>query len=171
MIPRLPQWLSGKESSCNAGDLGDTGSIPGLERSPGEWNGNPFQYSCLENSMDRGVSTGPPGKSWPSFERGLLQAPSSWLVSLQGEMKTWRKQEESHVMTETETGVMPLNKECWQPSESRRGKNSPLESLEGVWACRHLNYKSYLQIYQICSRSPQIWASSLRSVRGTHLLF
>ena len=33
---------------------GDAGSIPGLERSPGEENGNPFQYSCLGNPMDRG---------------------------------------------------------------------------------------------------------------------
>ena len=33
----------------------DVGSIPGLERSPGEGNGNPLQYSCLENSMDRGA--------------------------------------------------------------------------------------------------------------------
>ena len=41
-----------KESVCNAGDLG---SIPGLGRSSGEVNGNPLQYSCLENSMDRGV--------------------------------------------------------------------------------------------------------------------
>ena len=40
----------GKESSCNAGD---PGLIPGLRRSTGEGNGNPFQYSCLENSMDR----------------------------------------------------------------------------------------------------------------------
>jgi len=40
-----------KESACNAGDLG---SIPGLGRSPGEGNGNPLQYSYLENSMDRG---------------------------------------------------------------------------------------------------------------------
>ena len=42
----------GKESACNAGDLG---SIPGLGRSPGEGNGNPLQYSCLENPMDKGV--------------------------------------------------------------------------------------------------------------------
>ena len=41
----------GKESACNVGDLG---SIPRLGRSPGEGNGNPLQYSCLENSMDRG---------------------------------------------------------------------------------------------------------------------
>ena len=42
----------GKQSACNAGDLD---SIPGLGRSPGEGNGNPLQYSCLENSMDRGA--------------------------------------------------------------------------------------------------------------------
>ena len=44
-----------KKSSASAGDVGDTGSIPGLGRSPGEGNGNPHQYSCLENSMDRGT--------------------------------------------------------------------------------------------------------------------
>ena len=44
--------LDGKESAWNAGDLG---SIPGLGRSPGEGNGNPLQYFCLGNSMDRGA--------------------------------------------------------------------------------------------------------------------
>ena len=48
----LPMWLSGKESVCSAGDLG---SIPGEGRSPGEGNGNPLHYSCLENSTDRGA--------------------------------------------------------------------------------------------------------------------
>ena len=43
---------SGKESACNAGDLG---SIPGSGRSSGKGNGNPLQYSCLESSMDRGA--------------------------------------------------------------------------------------------------------------------
>ena len=43
----------GKESPCNAGDIGDIGSIPGSGRSPGEGNGNPLQYSCLGNPMDR----------------------------------------------------------------------------------------------------------------------
>ena len=53
MNPRqtwLPCSSAGKESACNAGDLG---SIPGLGRPPGEENGNPLQYSCLKNSMDR----------------------------------------------------------------------------------------------------------------------
>ena len=44
----FPGGSVGKESACNAGDLG---SIPGLERSPGEGNGYPLQYSGLENSM------------------------------------------------------------------------------------------------------------------------
>ena len=39
----------------NAGDIGNAGSIPGLGRSPGGGHGNPLQYSCLENAMDRGA--------------------------------------------------------------------------------------------------------------------
>ena len=48
----FPGGSDGEESACNAGD---PGLIPGLERSPGEGNGNPLQCSCLENSMDRGA--------------------------------------------------------------------------------------------------------------------
>ena len=48
----FPGGSNGKQSACNAGD---PGSIPGLGKSPGEGQGNPFHYSCLENSMDRGA--------------------------------------------------------------------------------------------------------------------
>ena len=48
----FPGGSDGKESACNAGDLG---LIPGLGKIPREGNGNPLQYSCLENSMDRGA--------------------------------------------------------------------------------------------------------------------
>ena len=48
-------WLSYKETAYNAGDAGDMCSIPRLGRSPGEGHGNPLQYSCLENPMDRGA--------------------------------------------------------------------------------------------------------------------
>ena len=48
----FPGGSDGKESASNAGDLG---LISGLGRFPGEGNGNPLQYSCLENSMDRGA--------------------------------------------------------------------------------------------------------------------
>ena len=44
-----------KNPAASAGDVIDVGLIPGLERSPGEGNGNPFQYSCLGNARDRGA--------------------------------------------------------------------------------------------------------------------
>ena len=52
MYVGFPGGLVGKESTCNAGDAG---SIPQSGRSPGGRNGNPFQYSCLENHMNRGA--------------------------------------------------------------------------------------------------------------------
>ena len=57
----------GKASAYNAGDLS---SIPGLGRSPGEGNGNPFQYSCLENSMD--------GGAWWATVHGVIKS-RTWL--------------------------------------------------------------------------------------------
>ena len=48
----LPWWLTGKESMSIAGGMGST---PGSGRSPRKINGNPLQYSCLENPMDRGI--------------------------------------------------------------------------------------------------------------------
>ena len=51
----LPRWLSGRESICQAGD---GGSISGSERSPEEGNGNPLEYSCLGNPIDRGAWLG-----------------------------------------------------------------------------------------------------------------
>ena len=48
----LPGGSDDKGSTCGVGDLG---LIPGWGRSPGEGNGNPLQYSCLENPMDRGA--------------------------------------------------------------------------------------------------------------------
>ena len=51
----IPQWLSGKESACNAGAAGDMGLILGSGRSPGVRNGNPLQYSCMGNPINRGA--------------------------------------------------------------------------------------------------------------------
>ena len=54
----LPMWHSGKKQKnppANAGDATGAGSVPGLGRCPGIGNGNPLQYSCLENPMDRGI--------------------------------------------------------------------------------------------------------------------
>ena len=58
----FPGGSEGKESTCNAGDLG---SIPGLGRSPGDGNGNPLQC-CLENSMERGA--------WQAIVHGVAKS-------------------------------------------------------------------------------------------------
>ena len=59
----FPGGSEGKESACNAGDLG---SIPGLGSSPGEGNDNPLQYFCLENSTDRGA--------WQAIVHGVTKS-------------------------------------------------------------------------------------------------
>ena len=56
----FPRWCSGKEFTCQCRRLKILlGLIPGWRRSPGVRNGNPFQYPCLENSMDRGTWQAP----------------------------------------------------------------------------------------------------------------
>ena len=61
--PGLAQWLSSKESICNAGVTEDAGSIPGSGRLPVGGNGNLLQHSCMENPMDRGA--------WRAMVQGL----------------------------------------------------------------------------------------------------
>ena len=58
----FPDGSAGKEPACSAGDTGDVGSIPGSGRFPGKGNGNPLQYSCLENPGDRGAWWAPWGR-------------------------------------------------------------------------------------------------------------
>ena len=67
--------LDGKESACNAQD---PGSIPGLGISPGEGNGNPLQYSCLENPMDRGA--------WQATVHRVTKS-QTWLNNFTGKEK------------------------------------------------------------------------------------
>ena len=63
----FPGGSVGKESTCNLGDAGNAGLIPGLGSSPREGDGNPLQYSCLMNSVDRGAWQATPhvvAESW-----------------------------------------------------------------------------------------------------------
>ena len=70
----LPWWLSSKEFTCNARD---SGSVPGLETSPGEGNDNPLQYSCLGNPMDRGL--------WQATVHGVTKrVRHDWVTKQQG---------------------------------------------------------------------------------------
>ena len=63
VVMGFPGSSDGKESACNVGDLR---SMPGLGRPPGEGNGNPLQYSCLQKSMDRGA--------WRATVRGVAKS-------------------------------------------------------------------------------------------------
>ena len=55
MSTLIVSYAGGSDGKVSAYNAGDPGSIPGSGRSPGEGNGNPLQYSCLENHMDRGA--------------------------------------------------------------------------------------------------------------------
>ena len=63
----FPDGSDGQESACNTADLG---SIPGLGRSPGEGNGNPLQYPCLESPIDR--------EAWQGTIHGLQELDMIW---------------------------------------------------------------------------------------------
>ena len=67
LCKQIPGGSDGKESACNAGDLG---SIPGSGRSPGEGKGYPVQYSCQENPMDRGA--------WQATVHGVAKSWHHW---------------------------------------------------------------------------------------------
>ena len=66
----FPGGSDSKESACN---VRDSGSIPALGRSPGEGSGNPLQYSCLENSMDRGA--------WRATVQGVTKSRTRWATN------------------------------------------------------------------------------------------
>ena len=65
LILGAPRWLSGKESTCNAGDAEDTDLIPGSGRSSAGGNGNPLQYPCLENPIGR--------RAWQTTIHGVIE--------------------------------------------------------------------------------------------------
>ena len=98
----FPSGPDSKESACYAGDLG---SAPALGRSPGEGNGNPLQYSCLENSLDRGT--------WQVTVHGVTQRwiqLSDWQTheesSLGRRNNHWKRAEEITLKAHTGLGVV-----------------------------------------------------------------
>ena len=123
-----------KAPACNAGYLG---SIPGLGRSPGEGNGNPLQYSCLENPMD--------GGAWWATVHGVTK---SWTRLSDFTLKAYIKKAECR-------GIDAFELWCWRrlfrvPWTARRSNQSILKeispecSLEGLMLKPKLQYFSYL---------------------------
>ena len=75
LLKEIKDFPGGSDSKASTYNAGDLGSISGSGRSPGEGNGNPLQYSCLENPMDRG-----PWCRLPSM--GLQRVGHDWAISL-----------------------------------------------------------------------------------------
>ena len=108
MLTGLPQWLSGKESACNAGDAGDSGSIPGLGRSPGGGHGNPLQYSCLRNLTDRGAS-----------RATVHRVAESDMIEATEHASTWMLKSMTHSWMCSEQLVCPVFN--WEGKEQNQG--------------------------------------------------
>ena len=116
--PGLPRKL--KNPPANAGDSGDLDSIPGLERSPGEGNGNPFEYSCLENPVDRGA-----------YMEGRLQS-----VGLQRVGHNWATNTSTTICQPGVQGLFTSMRERgWQPSSLLLGLSglSQLTSVDVIF--------------------------------------
>ena len=121
----LPTWHSGKEFTCQCRRHRDTGSIPGLVRSPGVGNDNPVQYSCLENSLDRGAgglqSTGPQrvGYDWATEHQSKTSCPTAgclWIQFLSGAFCGFLRVK---VIFFRELWNCLPNKSSWAPTRSR----------------------------------------------------
>ena len=91
-----------KNPTANAGDLRDVGSIPGSGRCPGEGNGSPLQYSCLENPTDRGA--------WWATVHGVSKSRT-----LLNDYTHMESENESHGSGEDFTGVSGVTIECNNP--------------------------------------------------------
>ena len=117
--PGFPCSSVGKESPCSAGDLG---SIPGSGKSPGEGNGNPLQYSCLENPMDRGA--------WRTTVRGVTRVRHDWAT------KPPRPGARAEELVGLRRALQGCGRPCL-PTSSLLCVWRPLQ-LEGIW--RHRPY-------------------------------
>ena len=129
--------LEVKSPPVNAGDIRDYGLIPGSGRCFGEEHGNPCQYSCLENPMDRGA----------------------WMVTVYRVTKSWTqlKQLSTHTHTHTRTHTGPISQ--WDTtgcqsgtftsgfSDSAQSASAPPTSLQPFLKCSYtLDYREYIKI-------------------------
>ena len=118
----FPCGSVGKESACNAGDLG---SIPGSKSSPGEGNGNPLQYSCLKNPMDRGdwqATVYRAAKSWTRLKRQSMHTPGPSRASVVAQSL-----KNSPVMQETACSAGDLGSDPRSERSPGEGNDNPLQ--------------------------------------------
>ena len=128
-----------KNPPASAGDIRDKGSIPGLGRSPGGGNGNPFQYSCLENLMDRGAW-------WATVDRVAKS-------------RTWMRRFSTHKDSSTQ-------KPDWTICSSHSPSFWPiLSSPPGVPFGTQIHWKVFL--VHLIARSPLIFPFSFSSCRSS----
>ena len=105
-----------KNPPDNAGDIRDMGSIPGSGRSPGEGNGNPFQYYCLENSMDGGA----------------LLAMVHWVTKSRTQPSNWARKEEKEIRKQTKRWSQGRGDACLDWVRRQRlgvGGNGPIRDV------------------------------------------
>ena len=161
LVNELCRGLSDKESACNAGDAGDTGSIPGLGISPGEGNSNLLQLSCLKNPMDRGAwwaTVHGVTKSWTPVSMYSLRSFSSvqllsrvqlfatpWTAALQASLSITNSQGLLKLMSIE--SVMPSN----HPILCH-----PLLLLPSIFP----NIKVFSSESAVCIRWPKYWSFS-----------
>ena len=108
-----------KNPPANAGDERDTGSVPGLERSPGGGKGNPLQYSCLESSVDKGALWAivhGVTKTWRQLSTGLEEAHTGIKIAGRN-INNLRHADDTTLMAESEEELKSLLMKVKEESE------------------------------------------------------
>ena len=128
----LPGSSAGKESTCNAGDLG---SVPGLGRSPGGGHGNPLQYSCLENPHGQRSLAAHGVAEWDMTDDSAQHSTAEYLTYSKFSVKTvsilpwfpWQRQPSIHeeqLCKDSECWKLPSNRPCWEWQREQQAPRS-----------------------------------------------
>ena len=178
----FPGGSAGKESACNAGDLG---SIPGLGRSPGEGKGYPLQYSGLENSMDC-VACGVTELDMTDFHLHFSYSCSVFLWKLESSLRSFHLSMTSHTLCETSLSAereafshcawsSQMDAPSWErPSvaschvfggSAHTYASLSLSQPANCWKLGLLRYVLYLQ-YAWLGSGPPIWLTPINLMSG-----
>ena len=161
-----------KNPPTNAGDGRDVGLIPGSGRSPGGGHGNPPQYSCLENPMDRGpwwATVGRVAKSWTQLKWLSMQAPevfkkifmfvdSILIVRHMGNLTNKSLQRE---LTDFDVHSLPSFLNCYLKKKKKNRLLSTPLSLELCWRAQFQDYSAHqFQLEYHAENESLYWGTS-----------